>query len=113
MGTCTHNMCAMINYFTLIKHNIRTCASGSIYTFLSGGIREHHQLVLLFDAILYPEVRLRCILYSGISFYSKILVIPNVSQQVYQYLKCTLLGFDEKKSKFCTAKHKFNIVDKR
>ena len=75
----------MINWYTLIKHNI--LSSASIWTVLPDRIREHQQLVLSINASLSQEVRYRCILNLGIVSQAQILVVPNLSQQVYQTLK--------------------------
>ena len=53
----TWNMCKIINWSTLIKHNIFSCTSASIWTVLPSGM-----MVLTIHYSLYQEVRYRCIL---------------------------------------------------
>ena len=87
LSNWTWNVCAVINCSTLIKHNIFSCTSVSICKVLLYGIIEHHQLVLSNNSSLPQEFRYRCILYLGIIYQAQILVLPNISQQVYQTLK--------------------------
>ena len=78
------------------------------------GIIEHHQLVLSLNDSLYQEVRYRCILYPGIVSQAQIIVVPNIYIKKFtKPSKCTLPRFDENFSKFCTAKHKYTLADKR
>ena len=57
LGNWTWNMCAIINWYTLIKTNIQTFPSENIWKVISSGIREDHQLVLRIDASLYQEAK--------------------------------------------------------
>ena len=51
------NMCEMINWYTLIKNNIRNSTSISIWRFLPDGIIENHQLVISHSARLSQNIR--------------------------------------------------------
>ena len=59
-------MCAMMNWFTLIKNITLYCTYASIWKVLPTEIIENHQLVVSLNASLYQEVRYRCITELGI-----------------------------------------------
>ena len=99
-------MCERINCTTLIKHNIWSCTYDIVCKELPYGVIEHHQLVVGINYSLPQEVNYRCILYLGIIFQAQILVVPNISQQLYQTLKMYFTNIWWNFAIFYTANYK-------
>ena len=81
------NICAMINWNTLIKYNILSFTSASVCKIFPTRIRKIHQVILSFNNSLSQQVRYWCIIHINIILQSQSLIVPNVSQYMYQSFK--------------------------
>ena len=50
------NMCAMVNYRTLIKYNVCSCTSSSVWKILPTRIRKNHQVIISFNTSLSQQI---------------------------------------------------------
>ena len=107
------NMCAMVNWPTLIENNIYSCTSSSVWTIFPNRIRKSHQVVLGFITGLFK------ISVTGASFRSEKYFRPKVLLSliyINKYTnpsKFTLPGFSENFANLCTAKLKSTLVENR
>ena len=90
------NMCAMVNWTTLIENNICPCNSFSVWKILPNRIRKSHQVILGFIIGLSQEISHWCIIQICIVFQAQSLIVPNLSQQMYQSLKVYLTRISQK-----------------
>ena len=70
-------------------------------------------MVLGLNIGLSQDISNWCIIQISVVFQAQIFIVPNVSQQMYQFLKFTLPGLAEHFANLCTAKLKYTLVDNK